>query len=574
MKIKKSIRIVLGILLLGVLLLVFANIILKSIANPYLKQEITKINEEKEYILSVEDFNINIFLGRISLEGLNIEPKEEFLDSLVNGTTKERALKAISISKITFYGWTLLSYLTKKQIDVKKIIIDQLNFNLYRPQKNHQVEMVDKEKESSFSLDSIYISGVKKISLNEIKIENYGFHIIDASNMDTISAYKGNELIIDGIDLEPVKDNTGYFHLDNSALEIRLQKQEFNLSGGLYVLNFENLLYSFGDEHISIDELNFEPRGSNAEVMGTFKYSSEVYEFAIKNISIGGFDLDPLIYSGVLYIDQIDIDSMTALIAKDKSKPFDLNKNTLLPQQSIKKLNQPLYINKIEITNSSLNYSEQEKTPKDLLSVDMTDVNISMTNITSIQDSLNTNKDLVIDFKATLSNATPLETHLVMPYNSRDGQFYFSGNTLGGTKFTKLNPTVFPAIGVKLLAGSLDGISWKAVGNNTIMDGSFTMLYTDLEVELLKKDSSENKALSWMANSLVKSSNPNKSGKTTVSTMHFERVPYKGIGNYLWKSIQSGIVNSLVPFGKHDATKTKKKVKNKPVKKNKSKNTN
>lgn len=85
------------------------------------------------------------------------------------------------------------------------------------------------------------------------------------------------------------------------------------------------------------------------------------------------------------------MDSMTTLIAKDKSKPFDLNKNTLLPQQSIKKLNQPLYINKIEITNSSLNYSEQEKTPKDLLSVDMTDVNLSMTSITSIQDSLNTN---------------------------------------------------------------------------------------------------------------------------------------------------------------------------------------
>ena len=104
MKIKKSIRIVLGILLLGVLLVFFANVILESIASPYLKKEITKINEEQEYILSVEDFNINIFLGRISIEGLSIKPKEEFLDSLVNGTAKERTLKAISISKVTFYG--------------------------------------------------------------------------------------------------------------------------------------------------------------------------------------------------------------------------------------------------------------------------------------------------------------------------------------------------------------------------------------------------------------------------------------------------------------------------------------
>ncbi|WP_299164257.1 hypothetical protein [uncultured Eudoraea sp.] len=571
MKIKKSIRIVLGILLLGVLLVIFANVILKSIASPYLNQEITKINEEKEYILSVEDFNINIFLGRINIEGLSIKPKEEFLDSLVNGTTKERTLKAISASKVTFSGWTFLSYLTKKQIDVKKIIIDQLNFNLYRPQKNYQVKMVDKEKESSFSIDSIYISGVKKISLTEVKIENYGFHIIDASNMDTISAYKGNELIIDGIDLEPVEDKIGYFHLDNSALEIQLQKQEFNLSGGLYVLSFENFLYTFGDEHISIDGLNFKPRLSNAEVMSTSKYSSEVYDIAIKNISIAGFDLDPFIHSGVLYIDQIAIDSMTTLIAKDKSKPFYEDKRVLLPVQGLKKTNQPLQINSISITNSFLNYSEQDKAPKDLLNLDMSEINATILNISSLKDYVSIDKDLTIDFKAKLLS-TPIETYIKMPYNSSDGRFYFSGNSLGATNFTFFNSTILPAIGVKLVGGRLNGLSWEAIGNSTAMDGSFTMLYTDLEVELFKKDNSENKALSWIANTLVKSSNPSKSGKTTVSTMHFERVPYKGIGNYLWKSIQSGIVNALVPTGKHESVKTEKE--EKPVKKKKSKNSN
>ncbi len=571
MKIKKSIRIALGILLLTVLLVVFANVILESIASRYLNLEISKINEEKEFILKVEDFDINIFLGRISIEGLSIKPKDELLDSLVHGATEERALKAISVSEVTFYGWTFLNYLTQKKIDVSEIIIDELNFNLYRPQKDHQIEVVDKEKESSFSMDSIYISGVKEIGLAEIKIENYGFHIIDASNMDTISAYQGKELIIDGIDLVQVKDNTGYFQFDNSELEIRLQEQNFNLSGGLYVLNFDSLLYTFGDEHISIYGLNFKPRVSNAEVMSTFKYSSEVYDIDIKNISISGFDVDPLIHSGVLYIDQIAIDSMTTLIAKDKSKPFDEDKRVLLPVQGLKKSNQPLQINSISITNSFLNYSEQDKAPKDLLNLDMSEINATINNISSLKDSISIDKDLTIDFKAKLIS-TPLETYIKMPYNSADGRFYFSGNSLGATNFTFFNSTVLPAIGVKLVGGRLDNISWDAVGNNTIMEGSCTMLYTDLEVELFKKDNSGNKTLSWIANTLVKSSNPNKSGKTTVSNINFERVPYKGIGNYLWKSLQSGIVNSLVPTGKHESVKTDKEAK--PGKKKKSKKSN
>jgi len=571
---KRIIRISLGILFLLMILVIFTNVILESIAGSYLEEKISKINTEKDYVLNVEDFGINIFLGEINIEGISIKPKAELFDSLVNGNTEERVLKELLVSKVTFSGLGILNYLTKKHLGTKEIVVDELNFNLYRPQKEHKVDVVDKEKKSSFSLDSIHLSGFKEISLNEIKIENYGFHIINASNMDTISSYKGTEFIIDGIDLVPVENSTGYFYFDNKNLEVRLKKQEFDLSGGLYVLNFENLVYTFQDEHISIDELSFKPRVSNAEVMSTFTYSSEVYEFAIKNISISGFDVDPLLHSNVLYINQIDIDSMITNIAKDKSKPFDLNKHTLLPQQSIKKLNHPLFINKIEITNSSLNYSEQMKSPKDLLNIDMTDVNISVNNVTSIHDSLNTNNDLLIDFEATLLQTVPLKTHLKMPYNSSDGQFYFSGNTLGATEFTNLNRTIFQAIGVKLQGGTLDGLNWIGKGNSSVMDGSFTLLYTDLDVELLKKDNSENKTLSWMANSIVKSSNPNKNGKTTVSKMHFERVIYKGIGNFLWKSIQSGIVNSLVPFGKHDATKTKKKVKNKPVKKNKSKNTN
>ncbi|MGB5203118.1 MAG: hypothetical protein WBN63_02930, partial [Eudoraea sp.] len=80
---KRTLRIGLVILFLGVLLVVSTNVILESVVGRYLKQEITKINEEKNYILTVDDFDINIFLGQISIEGLNINPKEEFLDSLV-----------------------------------------------------------------------------------------------------------------------------------------------------------------------------------------------------------------------------------------------------------------------------------------------------------------------------------------------------------------------------------------------------------------------------------------------------------------------------------------------------------
>jgi len=41
--------------------------------------------------------------------------------------------------------------------------------------------------------------------------------------------------------------------------------------------------------------------------------------------------------------------------------------------------------------------------------------------------------------------------------------------------------------------------------------------------------------------------------------LNYDRVPYKGTGSYLWKTLQSGITNTISPFGKT----TKKKNNNK-----------
>jgi hypothetical protein len=78
-----------------------------------------------------------------------------------------------------------------------------------------------------------------------------------------------------------------------------------------------------------------------------------------------------------------------------------------------------------------------------------------------------------------------------------------------------------------------------------------TMLYDGLAAEVVKKDQqSKNKFLSWAANAVLKTSNPGKNGKTRVVVIGFERVMYKGLGNFLWKTLQTGITSTITPTGK------------------------
>ena len=55
------------------------------------------------------------------------------------------------------------------------------------------------------------------------------------------------------------------------------------------------------------------------------------------------------------------------------------------------------------------------------------------------------------------------------------------------------------------------------------------MLYKDLELQIFRKDKSENKKISCVANTLIKKSNPNKKVRTVVAQIDLKRVQYKGL---------------------------------------------
>ena len=91
------------------------------------------------------------------------------------------------------------------------------------------------------------------------------------------------------------------------------------------------------------------------------------------------------------------------------------------------------------------------------------------------------------------------------------------------------------------------------------------MIYSNLESEVFKqKNTEKNSFLSWSVNNLVHKSNPSNNGEIRVATMNFERDIYKGLGNFMWKTVQNGIVNTIAPFGmttEKESAKKKRKLK-------------
>jgi hypothetical protein len=157
-----------------------------------------------------------------------------------------------------------------------------------------------------------------------------------------------------------------------------------------------------------------------------------------------------------------------------------------------------------------------------------------------------------------------LDIHINLPLKDDQKTFYFSGQ-LGASELKFYDSAIIPAVGLKILQGDLESLTFNASANDSASTGTMIMKYNNLEAEVFKHKNTEKSGfLSWSVNTLVHNSNPGKNGTLREVPMNFDRVMYKGFGNLLWKTLQSGIVNTIAPFGK-----TKEKVEAKKIRQTK-----
>ena len=336
-----------------------------------------------------------------------------------------------------------------------------------------------------------------------------------------------------------------------------------------YHFSIDALKYHFGDDYLQISNLKYQPTINKLTLANSYTYNTEVYDLKIKDVKIYKLDFEKIIESKGLFVDSVHLESFDIQIYKDKRKPFDLKKRPEIPHQKLKNMKMPLLIHKVSLTNSNLVYEEKLEHKNVLMKVSMEDLKANIFNITSIKEYREA--PLKLDMNTQFMGRANLNVDLLLPLADGQNTFFFSG-FLGPSKMKFFDSAVIPALGLKILEGNIESVSFQGSANNYNSQGTMTMLYRDLKADVFKrKNSDKNEILSWSVNHLLHKSNPGNNGEVREATMKFERVMYKGIGNFLWKTLQNGIVNTIAPFGmttEKAAAKKKRKLKRQERKKN------
>lgn len=550
-----------GLALVLVLAVVFGtgalNRILEESLDRYVRQkiEVTGGEGEPAYAFSYEGIDIDIFAERITFTNFRMTPREAHREAFFKGETHEKALKEAGVSKVTVRGVGLMNFLWDKQIRISEVRIDSVRLDLVVPE-GHKEALEKEKKGGGFSLEGIRLPGITALTLERFTLGDFELSRRNASSGDTLMHFTSRGGSLQGLGMKRTGDSeASFFEPDIGGLVLTLDPEHLALPQNLYRMGFEELTYTFASRDLQIREMALSPREDHQAFREQNRYSYEIYDAHIKNLKLSAFDMSAFLNLGIVSIGHIAVDSLALKIFRDKTKPFNTGKRVLLPQEALASLDFPLHIGSIAVKNSSMNYAEQTELGAPPLLVDFSDLALEVRHLTTLPDSLKGPTPLEIDLAAKLDQAIPVEVHLELPYHTPT--FRVRGQTDRTSSFQSLNKTVLPAVGLQFTSGRLDGLQFAMTGTPWSLHGELTLLYHDLSVSLHKDGKDDRKTLSWAANTLLKDANPNRHGHTVVGLVEAERIPYKGLGNYIWKGVQSGLVNSLNPVGKRRVVKGK-----------------
>ena len=538
--------------------IVFVLIVVILIINSYLGNIIeSKIRDglnktDTNFEVSIRDVRFNIISGNLKILDLVIKPDSSFLELVKKGEAPVGTIQGAEVPVFKIAGIQLYKAIVNGYISLRKIEFKDAHVTFYKGKKPKK-ETKERSAEKVFRTDSIYIKGLDGIDLSKIVFDKCMIDVFDLVNEKYIMQSGEVDILLTDIDLIewPEKNDVFKFGFDKFKLDMSID--EFKLPGGWYNLHVKNFLFSKPDSSLKIKGLKYWPQYANLDNMARdLKFTKEIFNVNVKSIDVFQVKAERLINEGEVYIDSILVTGLKLNILKDKKYPFNEKLRPKLLNELLRTMDLPLNIQKVKIEESELVYKEKNEGTKEKMTVSLNDLQADLNNITSVKDSIKNGAIFRINLYAKLMNRARMDVHFVMPLRSTVDTFFYSGY-LGPSDFRVYNQAIVPALGVEFKEGKINSLHFEGSANRNISKGKMTMRYEGLVAEVYKKDSkNKNKFMTWAANTAVRSQNPGKKGKLIIAHIDFERVMYKGFGNLIWKSVQSGLVNTVAPTGKHD----------------------
>jgi hypothetical protein len=493
------------------------------------------------YTLQYADLNMNILTGSLSLYKVSLVRDSAIYKKLQQQHKAPKFLYTFSADQVNLRYFKAIRYFRHKDLSAgalelnnPSIVLELNSRNIDTTVHRNAYQNINKK------INSLYIGS---LLLNNINLK-YTYIKKDSSLVITqLSQLQVHvkDFLIDSVAL---KDPTRFLYARN--YEINLKDYKSRTPDSLYWMHVRDVSYSAAEQTLKVGQFSVEPRYSRQQFDIKVKTQRDRYDVRLNDIALLRLQPRMLLEDQVIWADKLTINSAKLDIYHNRMLPSSGEKKLGgFPNQLLLKVGIPIYIDTLIGKKAELSYTEINPKTQEAGKLTFNNLHARIRNITNIDSMIAKNSHFVADMDAILMNSGKLRARFDFSIKDTSGAFAVSGQvkTMEGKD---LNPILKPLGQVEVKSCNINDLTFSMTGNEMAASGEVKFLYTDLKVNILKKDEGTDKfkhkgLISFLANMLfIKDSNPAK-GETRIGHPHFTRDPEKSFFNLVWKTLFTGI---------------------------------
>lgn len=549
-KTKKIILIISSTIIGLLIVLLFSlNSILSNKAESFLREKINE-TDTSMYHIDFRDVKVNLFGLAVKVYDIEIKPTTKALYNAKQNELGPLAAEA-SISRIRIGGIALLKSISGKAYELGTLSIDEPKIKIYSPRSIfYKPEYKSPETDTPIS-DSTTGSMPEYISLNTFDIENASFTWVDMSRDKEEIHTSGLAIELDGIKLDPSSDINIESMLDLESIEIKMDSIFMELPGNMYSLNCGTINISSKSKNLILNSFTLTPAYEKGKFGQVFGKQTDRFDIKLKQLKIKELNFDSIVNKKVI-IGSIDIIEPHADIFRDKRVDRDMSIFPKLFQESAANIPVPLEVKVVNVKNAYLQYGEMIEDTDRAGSVYFENLNVTISGLNNNPQLIKNGQSLEVKVNGNLMGKAAIEVFFDLPMGRKDNFFTFHGST-SSFKVPLMNPLVAPLALIELTKGQVESVNFYGLARQDTAVGRVKFLYKDVQLNVIKKQAAnkgkvhESRFLSFVAKSVMHKNNPLKDKPPRIGRMHFARDPNKGFFNYIWKTMQNGLINTMVP---------------------------
>ncbi|WP_336515792.1 hypothetical protein [Pollutibacter soli] len=560
---KKNRRIWPIVLIVFIILAVLGYLYWNSIKYRLIRTEATDQVFEKSkglYRMHYDNLNLDEVSGFLQVTNLRLTPDTSMFSKSIADKTNQPFIFEIIIPELTVRGVKTPEAMLNKNIEGRRLEIKNPQITAYYSSAEKDSTQYGRQREIYEQL----LGNLNLIRVDSIDISNANIRMLDFNQgremvkADSISIH----LLDVFIDSTHQSDSSRFYFARKTAVQIK--KISWQAKNKTYDFAINNLDFNTDAKTFSIKSFILDPLLSEKDYAKLAKVQKDRLNIRCGNIDVEGIDIAAL-QRGEFTANQMKLGSIMLHLSKDLSYPHDgKNRVGTYPQQALMKVPFPLYIKRLIAGPADIEVKQKNPKSDESGKLQFRESSIDAVNVTNMPELIKNNNHLKVSARTKFMGLSQVNAEFDLLLKDKAGRFGLKG-TASGFDARGLNVVLEPLGLAKIEEAKVNQLRFNLKCSDYSGTGTVVLLYENLKIAALKKDSVEQKLekkklASFISNIILKDANPAKGKDVRMAHPVFERDPVKSFWNLIWFTLFTGVKETVgMEKNVKDAPKTESK---------------